>query len=77
MTIRTKVDQIRLAGRATQRVRIINLRQDYVIASVMAVPVSEDEEVATDAIVAEGAESAPVEATAEAAVEAPQTEVNE
>jgi DNA gyrase subunit A len=58
-------------------VRIINLREGDVIASVMAVPVSEDEEVATDAIVAEGAESAPAEATAEAAVEAPQTEVNE
>ena len=77
VTIRTKVDQIRLAGRATQGVRIINLREGDVIASVMAVPVSEDEEVATDAIVAEGAESAPAEATAEAAVEAPQTEVNE
>jgi DNA gyrase subunit A len=81
VTIRTKVDQIRLAGRATQGVRIINLREGDVIASVMAVPVSEDEEVATDAIVTEGAESAPVEATAEAvveaAVEAPQTEVNE
>ena len=73
VTIRTKVDQIRLAGRATQGVRIINLREGDVIASVMAVPVSEDEEVATDAIVAEGAESAP----AEAAVEAPQAEVNE
>ena len=77
VTIRTKVDQIRLAGRATQGVRIINLREGDVIASVMAVPVSEDEEVATDAIVAEGAEAAPAEATAEAAVEAPQTEVNE
>ena len=77
VTIRTKVDQIRLAGRATQGVRIINLREGDVIASVMAVPVSEDEEVATDAIVTEGAEAAPVEATAEAAVEAPQTEVNE
>ena len=77
VTIRTKVDQIRLAGRATQGVRIINLREGDVIASVMAVPVSEDEEVATDAIVAEGAESAPAEATAEAVVEAPQTEVNE
>jgi hypothetical protein len=43
----------------------------------MAVPVSEDEEVATDAIVAEGAEAVPAEATAEAAVEASQTEVNE
>ena len=77
VTIRTKVDQIRLAGRATQGVRIINLREGDVIASVMAVPVSEDEEVATDAIVAEGAESAPAEATAEVVVEAPQTEVNE
>ena len=77
VTIRTKVDQIRLAGRATQGVRIINLREGDVIASVMAVPVSEDEEVATDAIVTEGAEVAPAEATAEAAVEAPQTEVNE
>ena len=77
VTIRTKVDQIRLAGRATQGVRIINLREGDVIASVMAVPVSEDEEVATDAIVAEGAEAAPVEATVEAAVEATQTEVNE
>ena len=73
VTIRTKVDQIRLAGRATQGVRIINLREGDVIASVMAVPVSEDEEVATDAIVTEGAEAAP----AEAVVEAPQTEVNE
>ena len=77
VTIRTKVDQIRLAGRATQGVRIINLREGDVIASVMAVPVSEDEEVATDAIVTEGAEAAPVEATAEAVVEAPLTEVNE
>ena len=77
VTIRTKVDQIRLAGRATQGVRIINLRDGDVIASVMAVPVSEDEEVATDAIVTEGTEAAPAEATAEAAVETPQTEVNE
>ena len=77
VTIRTKVDQIRLAGRATQGVRIINLREGDVIASVMAVPVSEDEEVATDAIVTEGAEAVPAEATAEAVVEAPQTEVNE
>ena len=45
VTIRTKVDQIRLAGRATQGVKIINLREGDVIASVMAVPVSEEEEV--------------------------------
>ncbi|MBQ5720468.1 MAG: DNA gyrase subunit A [Alistipes sp.] len=44
VTIRTKVDQIRVAGRATQGVKIINLREGDVIASVMAVPVSEEEE---------------------------------
>ena len=58
VTIRTKVEQIRLAGRATQGVRIINLREGDVIASVMAVPVSDEEEVATDVVVAEGAEVA-------------------
>ncbi|MBO5217594.1 MAG: DNA gyrase subunit A [Alistipes sp.] len=44
ITIRTKVEQIRVAGRATQGVRIINLRDGDSIASVMAVPKSEDEE---------------------------------
>ena len=59
VTIRTKVEQIRLAGRATQGVRIINLREGDVIASVMAVPVSDEEEdIATDVVVAEGAEVA-------------------
>ena len=52
ITIRTAVDQIRLAGRATQGVKIINLREGDTIASVMAVPKSEDE---TEII--EGAES--------------------
>ena len=43
LTIRTSVSQIRLAGRATQGVRIINLREGDAIASVMAVPRSEEE----------------------------------
>ncbi|MFI3317616.1 MAG: DNA gyrase subunit A [Rikenellaceae bacterium] len=43
LTIRISVDQIRVAGRATQGVRIINLREGDAIASVMAVPKSEDE----------------------------------
>ncbi len=43
LTIRTGVEQIRLAGRATQGVRIINLRDGDAIASVMAVPKSEEE----------------------------------
>jgi len=45
LTIRTAVEQIRLAGRATQGVKIINLREGDAIASVMAVP-RNDEEVA-------------------------------
>lgn len=44
LTIRTAVDQIRLAGRATQGVKIINLREDDAIASVTAVPQTEEEE---------------------------------
>ncbi len=46
LTIRTAVSQIRVAGRATQGVRIINLRENDAIASVMAVPHVEEEEVA-------------------------------
>ncbi len=45
LTIRTAVSQIRVAGRATQGVRIINLREGDAIASVMAVPHVEEEEI--------------------------------
>ena len=44
LTIRTAVSQIRLAGRATQGVRIINLREGDAIASVIAVPKSDENE---------------------------------
>jgi DNA gyrase subunit A len=57
VTIRTKVEQIRVAGRATQGVKIINLREGDVIASVMAVPVSDEEEL-VESVVAEGTEGA-------------------
>ena len=60
VTIRTEVKQIRLAGRATQGVRIINLREGDAIASVMAVPVSENED-ETEGVVAEGAAESVVE----------------
>ena len=56
VTIRTEVKQIRLAGRATQGVRIINLREGDAIASVMAVPVSENED-ETEGVVEGAAES--------------------
>lgn len=62
VVIRTAVEQIRLAGRATQGVKVINLREGDQIASVVAVPKTEEAE-----LPAEGAE--PVEgATAEGAV---------
>ena len=69
ITIRTSIEQIRLAGRATQGVRIINLREGDEIASVAVVPVTDEEELAEDTIV-EGAVAEGVETTAEpAAVE--------
>ena len=76
VTIRTKVEQIRVAGRATQGVRIINLREGDVIASVMAVPVSDEEEIEENVVVAEGAEGAAEvvqEATSEQAAAPEQT----
>ena len=61
LTIRTLVSQISISGRATQGVRVINLREGDAIASVTAVPKTDEEEIA-----AEGA----VEATAEVVAEA-------
>ena len=61
LTIRTAVSQIRLAGRATQGVRIINLREGDAIASVMAVPAAgdEDEEVQSAEVAATGNDATP------------------
>ena len=69
LTIRTAADQIRVAGRATQGVRVINLREGDSIASVTAVPKTEEEDM-LESIAVEGAEAttttdAPVEATTE------------
>ena len=58
LTIRTAVSQIRLAGRATQGVRIINLRDGDAIASVMAVPAAGDEEEVQSAEAAENGRNA-------------------
>ncbi len=68
LTIRTAVNQIRLAGRATQGVKIINLREDDAIASVTAVPMSEEEEEPTLPLM-EGGEQAPATSGEEAAAE--------
>ena len=59
LTIRTAVSQIRLAGRATQGVRIINLRDGDAIASVMAVPAASDEEEVQSAEAAENGGATP------------------
>ena len=62
LTIRTSADQIRVAGRATQGVKVIDLREGDSIASVTAVPKTEEDETV------EGVETT-IEATADAAVE--------
>ena len=71
LTIRTAVSQIHLAGRATQGVRIINLREGDAIASVTAVPAAEDKD--EEAQMAEGAVAGAAEVV-EATVEAPVTD---
>ncbi len=65
ITIRTSIEQIRVAGRATQGVRIINLREGDEIASVAVVPVTDEEELAEGAV-AEGAENTAEAPTTEA-----------
>lgn len=57
ITIRTGVGEIRLAGRATQGVRIINLRNGDSIASVVAVPKAEEEELDNENLTGESAAS--------------------
>ena len=73
LTIRTAADQIRVAGRATQGVRVINIREGDSIASVTAVPKTEEDEI-LEGVVAECAEApatteAPAETTTENANE--------
>ncbi len=66
LTIRTAVSQIRLAGRATQGVRIINLREGDAIASVMAVPAAgEDADVDPAGDSQTAAEAVPANPSAE------------
>ena len=72
LTIRTSADQIRVAGRATQGVRVINLREGDSIASVTAVPKTEEEEM-LEGVVTEGG----AEATAETVVEVKTENINE
>ena len=68
LTIRTSVSQISVAGRVTQGVRIINLRDGDAIASVMAVPKSDEQDELAEGAVAEGTEGADTQ-TAEPANE--------
>jgi len=49
LTIRVDMSELRLTGRATQGVRLINLREGDAIAAVSPVSKSEEEEVAEDA----------------------------
>jgi DNA gyrase subunit A len=48
--IRLRMDDLRVMGRATQGVRLINLKGNDTIASVAKVPRSEDEEVVVEVV---------------------------
>ena len=54
LTIRTSADQIRVAGRATQGVKVIDLREGDAIASVTAVPKTEEDELDDTQTVTDG-----------------------
>lgn len=57
MTIRIPVESLRVMGRATQGVRVINLKNDDTIGSIAVVPKTEEEEVVVDGdVVVEGTE---------------------
>jgi DNA gyrase subunit A len=45
LTIRLRVDSLKTRGRATQGVKLINIKNNDAIASVAVVPVEEEEEV--------------------------------
>ena len=60
LTIRTLVSQISISGRATQGVRVINLREGDAIASVTAVPKTDEEEIMAEGV---ATEATPAEAT--------------
>jgi len=51
--LRSPVSALRVMGRATQGVRLINLKESDIIASVACVLVNEDDEVAGDIIIEE------------------------
>ena len=63
ITIRTAIAGIRVAGRATQGVRIINLRDGDAIASVVAIPKSDEDEPSTgsDDVSSEQSADSPVQ----------------
>lgn len=62
IVIRMKVEDMRVMGRATQGVRLINLRKNDSIAAVAKVEVDEDDEQELEALV-EGADGSPTDET--------------
>jgi DNA gyrase subunit A len=56
ITIRMHINSLRVMGRATQGVRLINLKGKEEIAAVAKVPMSEDEDEDENAELLEGAE---------------------
>ena len=69
ITIRTGADELRTMGRATQGVRLINLRKNDAIAAVCRTPKSDEEEVRGEDGQVAGAEGASEEGGAEGPTE--------
>ena len=69
ITIRTGADELRTMGRATQGVRLINLRKNDAIAAVCRTPKSDEEEVTGEEGQVEGAEGASEEGGADGPTE--------
>ena len=72
VVIRTAVDQIRLAGRATQGVKVINLREGDSIASVVVVPKNDEGDEQTENPAIEGANEGEAVVVEMPATEAPE-----
>jgi DNA gyrase subunit A len=74
VTIRTHVKNIRVAGRATQGVRLINLDEGDQIAAIAKIAEQEEDEEITETAEGEGGESNPVaDATASDATQTTET----
>ena len=76
ITIRMAVSDIRVAGRATQGVRLINIREGDAIAAVSAVSGNEDKSVGGEAATSDGQQEGAETGSVSSADEKPENNIN-